>query len=621
MRNLLWAVLGVVTSVWAGPAAAQRQRSVTEWDGESTYHFTPRGTYQHHKRSVGRVVEEKPIAGSWGCVSGPIDAAVRFDNRKQYLFFGSQYARYDMDRNACDPGYPKPIAGGWPGLPWTADIDAAVAYNGKAYFFKGAEYVRYDIAGDRADPGYPKSIAAGWPGVPFQTGIDAAVNTGDGRVLLFKGELAIAYDIASERAIGAPFAAASYLGTASPAPVAATPLAPAAAPVSQCTSRAGCTCQQDRLADYSLPIYKGGLLPVKAPFTLRNWTYLRDQCDPSKRLGAPGGIGFPGDGHHKPGSPFTSMRDVVAFVVHETGAPSGFRNDGGNLPTFFIDGDGAVYQLRDLSTWADGAGSTYVDQRSLSVEIANGTFVPSGKQGTYTNAYYPDRGQSCPAGRECVDMRGLNMPVPTPLPVPVPMTAALPSGLVPAILLQLPTEQQLETLFQLAKFVIEDLRPHLGHRIDWDFPAATVNVGSRLLPENYFILTGGGSNFFADGVISCGSKSHLQRMFLDCGHNQEDPGGILSHCTVNGAQKSTDGLAPHLFLYLAKKKSASYTTPAKRREALKCMLSRHVLDPQRDPRLQRFFDPNTLSTSQCRAPCWVLPWALRLDLPTCLPTP
>lgn len=116
MRNLLLAVLGVVSSVWAGPAAAQRQRSATEWDGESTYHFTPRGTYQHHKRSVGRVVEEKPIAGSWGCVSGPIDAAVRFDNRKQYLFFGSQYARYDMDRNACDPGYPKPIAGGWPAV-------------------------------------------------------------------------------------------------------------------------------------------------------------------------------------------------------------------------------------------------------------------------------------------------------------------------------------------------------------------------------------------------------------------------------------------------------------------------------------------------------------------------
>lgn len=623
MRNLLWIVIGVLSTVWSATAAAQRQRSATEWDGESTYHFTPRGTYQHHKRSVGRIVEEKPIAGSWGCVSGPIDAAVRFDNRKQYLFFGSQYARYDMDRNACDPGYPKPIAGGWPGLPWTADIDAAVAYNGKAYFFKGAEYVRYDIGSDRADPGYPKSIAAGWPGVPFQSGIDAAVNTSDGRVLLFKGDLAIAYNIAAERAEGAPFAAARYFGTAPSAPIAATPLAPAAGPIGQCTSRAGCPCQRDNMEDYSKPIFKGSPLPVKAPFTLRNWHYLRDQCDPAKRPGVKGGIGYPGDGRHKPGTPFGKMRDVVAFVVHETGAPSGFTNDGGNLPTFFIDHDAVVYQLRDLSTWENGAGSTYVDQRSLSVEIANGTFVPSGKSGTFTNAYYPDKGQGCPAGSECVDMRGINLPVPTPLPVPLPsgVSANLPSGLVPSILLQLPSEQQLETLYQLAKFVIEDLQPHLGHQIDWDFPAATVNVGSRFAPENYFILTGGGSNFFADALISCNSKSHLQRMFLDCGHNQDNPGGILSHCTVNGAQKSTDGLAPHLFLYLARKKSAIYNTPAKRREALKCMLRQLVRDPLRDRRLQRFFDPDTLSTALCRSPCWVIPWAVQLDSPTCLPLP
>lgn len=78
--------------------------------------------------------------------------------------------------------------------------------------------------------------------------------------------------------------------------------------------------------------------------------------------------------------------------------------------------------MRDVAACVD------VDQRSLSVEIANATFVPSWKQGTNTNAYYPDRGQYRPAGRECVDMRGMEHP--SAPPVPVALTANLPSGLL-----------------------------------------------------------------------------------------------------------------------------------------------------------------------------------------------
>ena len=72
-------------------------------------------------------------------------------------------------------GYPKPIANNWPGFPaaFAAGIDAAVVWNnGKAYFFKGANYIRYDIKTDKVDAGYPKPIAGAWPGL-FTSGIGA----------------------------------------------------------------------------------------------------------------------------------------------------------------------------------------------------------------------------------------------------------------------------------------------------------------------------------------------------------------------------------------------------------------------------------------------------------------
>src|SRR5689334_16052762 len=66
-------------------------------------------------------------------------------------------------------------------------IDCAVDFgNGKAYFFRGAEYIRYDIASDRADPGFPKPIAGNWPGL-WDRDIDAAYNAGAGKAYFFKG--------------------------------------------------------------------------------------------------------------------------------------------------------------------------------------------------------------------------------------------------------------------------------------------------------------------------------------------------------------------------------------------------------------------------------------------------
>ena len=84
------------------------------------------------------------------------------------------YVRIDPTTNRADAGYPKPIAGSWPGA-FDRDIDAAVLWNnGKAYFFRGDQYVRYGVTADKADPGYPKAIAGSWPGV-FDRDIDAAV--------------------------------------------------------------------------------------------------------------------------------------------------------------------------------------------------------------------------------------------------------------------------------------------------------------------------------------------------------------------------------------------------------------------------------------------------------------
>ena len=41
-----------------------------------------------------------------------------------------------------------------------------------AYFFKGNQYLRYDIAADKVDAGYPKPIAGNWPGF-WPGGLDA----------------------------------------------------------------------------------------------------------------------------------------------------------------------------------------------------------------------------------------------------------------------------------------------------------------------------------------------------------------------------------------------------------------------------------------------------------------
>jgi GH24 family phage-related lysozyme (muramidase) len=97
-----------------------------------------------------------------------IEAAANWGNGKVYFFKGNQYLRYDIAANAADPGYPRTIAGNWPGVAEAGfdGIDAAIVWpSGKAYFFRGDSYVRYDRAADKVDDGYPRPIAGNWPGL------------------------------------------------------------------------------------------------------------------------------------------------------------------------------------------------------------------------------------------------------------------------------------------------------------------------------------------------------------------------------------------------------------------------------------------------------------------------
>ena len=103
------------------------------------------------------------------CTAG-IDAAIRRKvNGKIYFFKGSQYARIDDATGQMDAGYPKPIAGNWPGVPapFTGRIDAALMRhdNSKVYFFRDTRYVRISDATSTMDPGYPSWIDSAW--MPF----------------------------------------------------------------------------------------------------------------------------------------------------------------------------------------------------------------------------------------------------------------------------------------------------------------------------------------------------------------------------------------------------------------------------------------------------------------------
>jgi hypothetical protein len=143
----------------------------------------------------------QPIAFNWpGLRPTRPDAAVYWGFGKVYFFYGTEYVRYDVAKDAVDPEYlppnpPFPIAGHW-NMPWTDGIDAAFNWgNGKLYFFRGSDYLRYDITMDRMDDNYPKPIAGNWNGV-WSDGIDGALYQGGNKAYFFKDHEYRRFDLA-----------------------------------------------------------------------------------------------------------------------------------------------------------------------------------------------------------------------------------------------------------------------------------------------------------------------------------------------------------------------------------------------------------------------------------------
>lgn len=129
----------------------------------------------------------KPVDNStWSGLDGykdKINAAFKWSNDKGFFFLNDgTYLRYDMNNDAVDGGYPKPINNNrWPGLEGYGDkIIAAVKWDQtKVYFFlNNGTYIRYSITNDSMDSGYPKAINnSTWPGVGnYANNITSAVD-------------------------------------------------------------------------------------------------------------------------------------------------------------------------------------------------------------------------------------------------------------------------------------------------------------------------------------------------------------------------------------------------------------------------------------------------------------
>jgi hypothetical protein len=128
---------------------------------------------------------------------GTYNAAILWPNGSAYFFAGSQYYKFEISRNGVPGGYPLPVQRPhWEGLEdaATMGIQAAVVWPGdkKAYFFCGSRYFVYDIGASKVDPGYPRSIAGNWPGIlegnPKDHHIDAAIAWPNGAVYLFQDD-------------------------------------------------------------------------------------------------------------------------------------------------------------------------------------------------------------------------------------------------------------------------------------------------------------------------------------------------------------------------------------------------------------------------------------------------
>ncbi len=171
-------------------------------------YFTRAGSYARYDVEADAVDAgyPKPLTGGYPKIGGTgfeqgIDTAVDLGTGKLYLFRGDTYLRVDNQTNTVD--HQDTIANGWGGLAdagFSDSLDAAVNYgNGTVFFFRGDSYAAYDIAQD-AVTGGPLSIGDDWPGLAdagFADGLDAVVNWGTGNVYFFKGDSYVRFEISS----------------------------------------------------------------------------------------------------------------------------------------------------------------------------------------------------------------------------------------------------------------------------------------------------------------------------------------------------------------------------------------------------------------------------------------
>lgn len=98
-----------------------------------------------------------------------IDAAINWGNGITYFFKGDEYIRFNMTSDRAAKGYPMFISNWtWSGLQvWPDRIDAAVRRNSiKSYLFKGGYYLRFDHVLNKTDDGFPKAISEhSWSGL------------------------------------------------------------------------------------------------------------------------------------------------------------------------------------------------------------------------------------------------------------------------------------------------------------------------------------------------------------------------------------------------------------------------------------------------------------------------
>lgn len=114
-------------------------------------------------------------------------------NRKLFLFNRDMYVRWDVDAKKIDPGYPKLITEGWPGVDFPR-IDTAVNVSSDAvYFFCGNRYTRFNMKNNHTDDGYPDFVSRRWTGVTFDR-IDAGTYWGNGKIYFFHDNQYIRYD-------------------------------------------------------------------------------------------------------------------------------------------------------------------------------------------------------------------------------------------------------------------------------------------------------------------------------------------------------------------------------------------------------------------------------------------